>query len=44
MAKKSEHWASAAQVDLVPLEPERLHMFRSTVSSDGADWDRYASA
>lgn len=35
MARRSQHWSSASQVDLVALEAGSLYMFRSTVVSDG---------
>jgi hypothetical protein len=42
MAKKPRHWTSAAKVDLVPLEPERLYMFRSTLADARGYTDSYA--
>src|SRR5262245_28990700 len=43
MAKRSQHWTSEAAVELVPLEPGRLYMFRSSVASArGAYSELYA--
>lgn len=42
MAKRSQHWSAAARVERIPLEPERLFMFRSTVSEARGYSDQYA--
>jgi glyoxylase-like metal-dependent hydrolase (beta-lactamase superfamily II) len=39
---KPEHWSDAGEVDVVPLEPGRLVMFRSTVRAKGEYSQSYA--